>query len=208
MHCSLTNPVRHWIFAGFILCAIFVKGETFVCTEKIEAYDCNDPTRLIGYFTSKSSLEIEEFVATNKMYRVNFQTPDGTRVQALCYPKALGKDVPQAEDAVKPVPIPKPTEESAEEPRPHRKSKQVVKRDAPAETTPPPIFQSLIAFEPSFWETPSSKFALVQSRFGFKWTSLTDNNASRSDTRLIFLGHTVYETIARFKDNADRVTAV
>jgi len=196
MHCSLTNPVRHWIFAGFILCAIFVKGETFVCTEKIEAYDCNDPARLIGYFGPKSALEIEEFVATNKMYRVSFQTPDGTKIQALCHLKALGKDVLKVEDAVKPAPTPKPTEEPAEEPRPRRKLKQ----DAPPETTPPPIFQSLIAFEPSIWETPSPRFALAQSRFGFKWTSVTDNNTSRSGTKLTFLEHTVYETIARFKD--------
>ncbi|MDD2710596.1 MAG: hypothetical protein PHV34_21665 [Verrucomicrobiae bacterium] len=71
-----------------------VLGETVECARRVEAFDCRNPSRQIGFFEPATDLEIEEYVTAAKMFRVCFRAPDGTEIRALCRPEALGKTPP------------------------------------------------------------------------------------------------------------------
>lgn len=147
-----------------------VAAETVVTSSKIEAYDCKEPGKLIGYFEANSKLEIQSYSDADKMYRVKFQAPNGSEVFAFCKPEALGKSNSPSTAASK----------SSE-----------FKSEIP-------LYNSILQLDNALWSTTPSAFARNQSRFKFKWVSATDQNASRSGEKLSFLNLDVLETIARF----------
>lgn len=193
-----------WV-AGFAL--VCAAGETFQCTQKIEAYDPGQPDKQLGFFEASSSLEIEDYVPEAKMYRVLYKTPDGKEIRALCRPESLGKTAPGAGDKQEAAPkrgfpsesdtTPSTEKEADTPPRGVPSSPQGAGRAS----EPPPVFVALKDFESSIWETPSSKFALMQGSHGFKWVSATGNNESRCDQPLRFLEQPVIETLARFQND-------
>lgn len=146
-------------------------AETVVTTSKIAAYDCNNPTMLVGYFDPQTSLEVRDYLPEAKMYKVIFRSPDGKEVSALCQPQSLGKAAPVSSE------IQKYTENDSF----------------------PPVFQSILKLEPTLWSTDSSAFALKHSSYGFKWVSSLDRLNSRSADALFFMSLPVVESIARFK---------
>jgi len=172
-----TKGVRRfwWISILFVLASGFASAETIICSQRIEAFDSENPSQILGYFDANSSLELEEFVASAKMYRVRYKTPDGKEIVALCKPEALGKNVPLS---------PRMTTYAED-------------------SSLPPLFQQLLKLDSALWSIEPSKFAMYQSRFGFQWVSSLDQTTSRSGQPLTFMGLPVYETIARFK-NADK----
>ena len=175
---------------------LFLAAETLQITQQIVAFDPSDPKRQIGYFQAKSALEIEEFVPSAKMYRVKFKTPDGTEIRALCRPEDLGKTVPLPEK----METPRQEEKNTGAPGFDQKPSPQPTVFGFRSSSPPPIFASIIQLDPALWDTTTSGFALKQSSHGFRWVSLTDTNVSRSNEKLTFLDHPVFETISRFKE--------
>jgi len=162
----------HLVLAGFLATSsCILHAENFTTSQRIEAFDPNNPTQIIGYFDPNITIDIQEYVAASKMYRVRFVPPNGKEVFTLCKPEALGKVAQDLKDAS------------------IRYSSNV------------PVFGSLLNFEPSVWQQDSSKFALHQSRFNFIWVSYTDQNTSRCGRKLSLMDFPVYETIARFESN-------
>lgn len=168
-------------------------SETFKCSQKIRAFDCTQPSQQIGEFEPETTLEIEEFVSTAKMYRVRFHAPDGTEIVALCCPEDLGKQTTISE-ASNPEKNQKTIHEISSEANP-------VVQAILKECSSLPIFESFIRLDPSIWEIASSKFALTHSRFGFRWVSSTKNDVARSAEKLRFLGYPLDEATARFKED-------
>ncbi|MDD2710595.1 MAG: hypothetical protein PHV34_21660 [Verrucomicrobiae bacterium] len=76
-----------------------VFGEAVQCAQRTAAFDCQNPSNQIGFFEPSTNLEIEEYVADAKMFRVCFKAPNGSEVRALCRPEALGKTAPGTEPA-------------------------------------------------------------------------------------------------------------
>lgn len=156
-------------------------GEQIECKNRIEAFDAAEPSRLLGYFDAKSKLELGEYLPSAKMFAVKFIAPDGTEVNAFCKPEDLGKAAPTNEASAK--------------------------SSAPKETLPaagsdtPQIFEAIQAFDPTLWETTSSKFGTMNSNptYGFKWVSGAQNDVSRSAKPLSFLKLPSLESIVRFK---------
>jgi hypothetical protein len=69
-------------------------AETIICSKKIEAFDPTNPTQISGYFEAGTSLNVQEFIDSEKKYRVSFKSPDGKEIFALCKSEDLGKNEP------------------------------------------------------------------------------------------------------------------
>jgi hypothetical protein len=178
------------IAIGMLTCTAPVRaGEAFQCKQAVEAYDVKNPDQLMGRFEASTNLEIEDYVASAKMFRVLYKSPDGKEVRALCRPDALGKKPPESVRAGASASFAGPS-------KPGTSGRE-------SAGSPIPLFASLEQLQPAVWETPSSKFALLHSSYGFRWVSLAEKNEARwapvpPNQPIRFLDQPLCESIVRF----------
>src|SRR4051812_8430878 len=62
---------------------------TVILESKVDAYDLNDSTKMIGTFAEKTELSVLELIQDKQMYRVKFTPPNNVPIEALCKSEAL-----------------------------------------------------------------------------------------------------------------------
>jgi hypothetical protein len=163
-----------------------LRAETFRCKTEITGYDVFDPTVTAAEFEPGTELQILDYVASERMFRVRASLGGGKHVDALCRPEDLERTPP--ETVSDPTPA-KPTPEKVEP----------VEEADPEGQMSPPIFKAVSRFDKEIWQTGAIEFIRRHADYGFKWDPPSEMSLCKAEETLEFLKFPVLQTNARFE---------